>query len=475
MATGTLKLFNSASRKKEEFSAQNPPKVQMYCCGPTVYNYAHIGNLRTYVFEDFLRRVLEYKGYEVNHVVNITDVGHLTSDADSGEDKLEKGALREGKSVWEIAEQYTQEFQKDWKLLNLKEPSQWPKATDHIQEQIELIQNLEAKGYTYQIEDGLYFDTAKFPAYADFAKLDVANQEAGIRVSAEGKKSPTDFALWKFSPKDKQRAMEWKSPWGTGFPGWHVECSAMAMKHLGETLDIHCGGTDHLKVHHTNEIAQSECATGKKFARFWIHGGWLLESKEDGGPGKMSKSNDSFVRLATLIDNGFSALDYRFFCMTSHYRNYLNFSWDALESARDSLKKLRAKVSSYNQQQMPLKSELALSWREKFEDAIGDDLNIPKALGIFNSMLKDADLLDAEKGSLIELFDRVFGLDLTKSQEKENSQDTLPTDLFNLLEERKKARENKDFKKSDEIRDIFKDNGFLLKDSPTGTTWEKIV
>jgi len=327
MNTSDLLLYNSASRKKEIFKPIHPGKVNIYCCGPTVYNYAHIGNLRTYIFEDFLRRTLEYLGYRIKHVVNITDVGHLTSNADTGEDKLEKGALRENKTVWEIAELYTRDFLKDWTRLNLLEPSLWPKASDHIQEQISLVKTLQEKGYCYIIQDGVYFDTSKFSRYTDFAKLDILGQEAGVRVSlTPAKRNPADFALWKFSEKKVKRAMEWDSPWGIGFPGWHLECSAMAMKHLGETLDIHCGGTDHLRVHHTNEIAQSECATEKHFVNYWIHGGWLLESQDE-KKGKMSKSKGEFIRLESLIENGFDPLDYRYFCMTSHYRNYLNFSW----------------------------------------------------------------------------------------------------------------------------------------------------
>ncbi|HLP41986.1 MAG TPA: cysteine--tRNA ligase, partial [Fibrobacteria bacterium] len=318
--TPILSLYNTASRKQELFETLQPGVVRMYCCGPTVYHFAHIGNLRTYVFEDLLRRTLDYAGYASNHIVNITDVGHLTSDADTGEDKMEKGAAREGKSVWEIADFYTAAFMKDWERLNIVAPSKWTRATDHIPEQIALVEELERKGFTYTIEgDGIYFDTAKFPRYGDFAGLDIQGMQAGARVAvSEGKKSPTDFSLWKFSPKDKRRAMEWDSPWGRGFPGWHIECSAMAMRHLGETLDIHCGGTDHIRVHHTNEIAQSEAATGKPFARFWMHGGWLLEAPTaESGGGKMSKSSGEFVTLDVLLQKGYGPMDYRYFCLSA--------------------------------------------------------------------------------------------------------------------------------------------------------------
>lgn len=469
----TLKLYNTASRKKEIFTTRVPSQVSMYCCGPTVYNYAHIGNLRTYIFEDLLRRTLEYAGYQVKHAVNITDVGHLTSDADTGEDKLEKGAAREGRSVWDIAQTYTEEFWKDWKLLNLKEPHIWPKATDHIAEQIHLVQDLEKKGHTYLTSDGVYFDTSTFPRYGNFAHLDIANLEAGKRIAlSDEKRNPTDFALWKFSPKDHKRAMEWESPWGVGFPGWHVECSAMALKHLGETLDIHCGGTDHIRVHHTNEIAQSECHTGKEFATFWIHGGWLLEEKEEGKGSKMSKSSGEFVRLQTLIEQNFDPMDYRFFCMSSHYRNYLSFSWKNLEAARNGRQNLLQKLKPYLEVQGKIESATALGWQSKFWDSVSDDLNIPMALGVLNTMLKDPDLLPTEKGALIANFDTVLGLKFSDALEQNIPQDD-HAELKLLIQERQQARLNKDFARADQIRKIFEDKGLVLKDSPQGTIWEK--
>lgn len=468
-----LHLYNTAARAKQLFEPLTPGIVKMYCCGPTVYHFAHIGNLRTYVFEDLLRRALEACDYTVRHVVNITDVGHLTSDADTGEDKMEKGARREGKTVWDIADYYTQAFFKDWKALGLIEPTAWPKATDHIPEQIALIQELEAKGYTYEVPgDGIYFDTARFPRYPDFAGLDIEGMQAGARVAMhEGKRGPTDFSLWKFSPTDARRAMEWDSPWGRGFPGWHVECSAMAMKLLGETLDIHCGGTDHIRVHHTNEIAQSESATGKLFARFWVHGGWLLEAPdEEGGKagGKMSKSSGEFVTLDVLIGQGYSPMDYRYFCLTAHYRNYLNFSYQGMDSARDSLRNLRKRTDPLIGKAAPIRSERALEWRRRFFEAVGDDLNIPQALGILNLMLKDPDLLEGERAGLVAAFDKLLGLQLTVAAEAAPSA-ALPADLEPLLAERAEARKNKDWARSDEIRDAFKAAGFALKDNPDGT------
>jgi len=465
-----ISLYNTATRKQEPFTSLHPGVASVYCCGPTVYHYAHIGNLRTYVFEDLLRRTLEYRGYQVNHIVNITDVGHLTSDADTGEDKMEKGAAREGKSVWEVADFYTRAFLKDWERLNLVAPSRWTKATDHIPEQIELVKTLEEKGLAYVISgDGVYFDTARFPRYADFAGLDLRGMQEGARVGVvEGKRNPFDFALWKISPMDSRRAMEWDSPWGRGFPGWHVECSAMAMKHLGATLDIHCGGSDHIRVHHTNEIAQSEGATGVPFSRFWLHGGWLLEApSEDGGGGKMSKSSGEFVTLDTLIEKGYGPMDYRYFCLTAHYRSYLNFSWEGLNSARDSMRNLRKKTDPLIGRDSSIASDNAQGWQRRFQAAAFDDLGFPQALAVLHQMLKDPDLLEGEKAALVRDFDRLLGLRLT--EEEIRPAQTFPEDLLPLLEERKLARSNKDFKRSDEIRNILKARGFGVKDNPDGS------
>jgi cysteinyl-tRNA synthetase len=480
--TPTLSLYNTASRKQEPFEPLHPGVVNVYCCGPTVYHFAHIGNLRTYVFEDLLRRTLDYAGFRSNHIVNITDVGHLTSDADTGEDKMEKGAAREGKSVWEIADYYTLAFMKDWERLNLVPPSRWTKATDHIPEQIELVKALEEKGFTYVVEgDGIYFDTSKFPRYGDFAGLDIQGLQAGARVAAvEGKRNATDFSLWKFSPRDKQRAMEWDSPWGKGFPGWHIECSAMAMKHLGATLDIHCGGTDHIRVHHTNEIAQSEAATGKPFARYWLHGGWLLEAPSEDGPdgargggGKMSKSSGEFVTLDVLLQKGYGAMDYRYFCLTAHYRSYLNFSYAGLDTARDSLRNLRKRTDPLIGKASAIASDTAKAWQKRFLEAVYDDLGFPQALAVLHQMVKDPDLLEGEKAALVRDFDRLLGLKLTEADEKPAQ--SLPDELAALLEERKAARKAKDWKRSDEIRGLFRAKGFAVKDNPDGTsTWEPL-
>ena len=479
-----LQFYNTASRKKEVFTLpEGVPAVRMYCCGPTVYHFAHIGNLRTYIFEDFLVRTLNYYGYKVNHIVNITDVGHLTSDADSGDDKMEKGAAREGKSVWDIAKFYTDAFMADWHRLNIQEPTRWTPATQHIQEQIDLVKTLEEKGYTYRTSDGIYFDSLKFPRYADFARLDVENLRKGSRIDMGEKHNATDFALWKFSPKDKKRAMEWDSPWGVGFPGWHIECSAMAMKYNGPTLDIHCGGTDHIRVHHTNEIAQSECANGVTFARFWMHGEFLRtaseEKLEDGTTeqkfGKMSKSSGEFLTVSLLMDRGFNPLDYRFFAIGSHYRNYLNFTWEALEGAKEGLKSLHKKTDPLIGKATAITSEAAKAFQNEFKDAIGDDLNMPRALGIMNTMLK-SDIDDGEKAALVADFDKIFGLKLDQPREeyaKKGANDGIDTAKIEaLIAARKEARANKNWAESDRIRDELAAMNVVIKDSKEGTTWE---
>lgn len=464
-----LRLYNTAKKKKEEFVLpDNVDKVRMYCCGPTVYHFAHIGNLRTYIFEDLLRRVLKYNDFKVNHVVNITDVGHLTSDQDDGDDKMEKGAAREGKSVWEIAEFYTNAFMKDIDLLNIEQPEIWCKATDHIPQQIELVKTLVEKGYTYNTSDGIYFDSQKFDRYGDFANIDIEGLQEGARIDKGEKKSITDFALWKFSPKDTQRAMEWDSPWGIGFPGWHIECSAMSMYHLGPTLDIHCGGTDHVRIHHTNEIAQSECATGELFCRYWMHGEFLRDET-----GKMSKSKGEFLTLSLLIDKGYDSMDYRFFALNANYRNYLNFSWNALDNAREGLKSLHKKTDLLIGIQTSINSDLAKKYQKEFKDAVSDDLNISMGLAVLNVMLKDSNLDVGEKSALVLDFDKVLGLRLDKPREIKAKVGLFDVETIEkLLEKRQVARANKDFATSDKIRDELAEAGVLIKDTANKTNWE---
>lgn len=478
-----LSLQNTLGRKLQEFKSLKPGHVGMYCCGPTVYHYAHIGNLRTYVNEDFLRRALEYAGYEVNHVVNITDVGHLTSDSDVGDDKMEKGAAREGRTVWEIAEHYTQAFFQDWERLNLLQPKAWPRATGFIPQQIELVQTLEAKGFTYRTSDGIYFDTEKFSRYGDFAGIKLDDLRAGARVDLGDKKSPTDFALWKFSPEGTKRAMEWDSPWGIGFPGWHAECSAMSNALIGTTLDIHCGGTDHIRIHHTNEIAQSECAHGQPFARYWVHNEFLKTETS----GKMSKSSGEFLTLQVLLDKGFDGLDYRYFCATAHYRKFLTFSWENISSARDAHRAFRRRVapllgawSGARAGELDAPSELSAAqkdWQKRFEEAIGQDINVPKALGLAQSLAREEALTEAERGRLLLDWDRVLGLELLRELPEPPAAVVSEEErvaIESLVTQRAAAREAKDWAEADRLRSELSELSVIVEDTPTGSVWKKI-
>ncbi len=461
-----LFLYNTFSRTKEEFIPIEQGKVGMYCCGPTVYNFAHIGNLRAYFFEDILKRVLLYNGYKVIHVMNITDVGHLVSDDDEGEDKMEKGSAREGKTVWEIAEFYTDAFKKDIELLNILPPTVYCKATDFIKEQIDMVECLDKKGYTYTTNDGVYFDTSKFPDYGKMALLDVEGLEEGKRIAfSDEKKSKTDFALWKFSPKDQKRQMEWESPFGKGFPGWHIECSAMSIKFLGKHFDIHCGGVDHIPIHHTNEIAQAEACTGEKFVNYWLHGEFLIEEK-----GKMSKSAGEFLRLPTLINKGYSPLDYRFFLLMTHYRKKIKFSFDNLDAARNGFQNLKNKIkevkANVNNIESSAKTDYVLKYEESFLESINDDLNISEGLALTWEVLKDEKLSPDEKIFLVNDFNNILGLDLDKIQAESDS--NIPSEITDLANKRKVAKANKDFKLADEIRQQIKDLGYELLDKKGG-------
>jgi len=466
----SIRLYNTLTRRKERFEPIEPPKVRLYTCGPTVYNYAHIGNLRTYVFEDVLKRALRTWGYEVHHVMNVTDVGHLVSDADEGEDKMALGAAREGKSVWEIAEFYWRAFRNDMARLNLLEPDVWCKATDHIKEQIDLVRKLEEKGFTYVIDDGVYFDTSKLADYGKLARLDAAGLKAGARIKpAAGKRNPTDFALWKFSPKDAQRLMEWDSPWGVGFPGWHIECSAMAIKYLGERADIHCGGIDHVAVHHTNEIAQAESALGHRWINWWMHGEFLTMPKGDGGEAqRMSKSSGEFLTLDVLVDRGYEPLAYRYFLLNAHYRQQLAFSWEAMDAAAAAFRNLKRAVlelrAARGRDEEPIESHM-----QAFRGAVADDLNMPRALAAMWNALKDT---EATKGGLyatLLAMDRILGLGFVEMQPEE-----LPVseqEIQRLIDERQAARKAKDFARADAIRDELAAKGVALEDTPAGTIW----
>ena len=461
----TVRLYNTLSRAKETFQSIRPKKVGLYTCGPTVYNYAHIGNLRTYLFEDILKRTLTYSGYAVKHVMNITDVGHLTGDRDMGEDKLEKGARREGKSAWDIAAAYTQAFQKDLQRLKILAPSIWCKATDTIPEQIALIQILEEKGFTYRTRDGIYYDTARFPKYTQLSHQNLDALQEGARVEKNPeKRNATDFALWKFSPAGVQRQMEWDSPWGVGFPGWHIECSAMSMKYLGDQLDIHCGGTDHIDVHHTNEIAQSEAATGKPFFNVWMHGAFLIIS----GGKKMAKSDGNFLTLENaFLKKDIDPLAYRYATFLTHYRKPMEYSEEAITAAQNGLQHLRNQVRTLKEEVAPTERETGTIndiFREKFRREINDDLNMPRAMAVVQELLK-SELAAKDKLATLFDFDRVMGFGL----EQVDQEESLPEDIRKMADERLKARADKNWALSDELRDAIQDRGYLVQDTSQGT------
>jgi cysteinyl-tRNA synthetase len=449
-----LSLYDTYQRAIRLFAPLRPDHVGLYCCGPTVYDYAHIGNLRTYIFEDLLRRVLQFNGYTVRHVVNITDVGHLVSDADEGEDKMEKGSRRAGESAWALAERYTQAFQADMRALNLLEPTLWCRATDHIAEQIAFIATLEQKGYTYRTADGIYFDTSRQDRYGYLARLDHAGLQAGKRVGLGDKRQPTDFALWKFSPPEQQRQMEWDSPWGRGFPGWHIECSAMSAKYLGPWFDIHCGGEDHIPVHHSNEIAQTEACHGTRLANFWMHGYFLQL-----GEAKMSKSSGDFLRLQTLIDQGFDPLAYRYLCLTAHYRRQLNFSWEALAAAQSALNRLRELYWRW-----PSGGGGNEGWLKRFRAQINQDLNLPRALALVWELVKSP-LPDEVKRATLDGCEPVLGLRL--SEWLPAAELPIPAEVQALAEQRQRARSAKQWAEADALRARIAELGFQVEDTST--------
>ncbi len=461
-----LKLYNSLSRKKEAFKPIKNKIVGVYTCGPTVYSYAHIGNLRTYIFEDILKRVLEFNKYKVKHVMNITDVGHLVSNADSGADKVELAAQKEKKTVWEVACFYEKAFKKDLKLLNIKEPNVWVRATETIAEQIRLIKVLEKKGFTYQISDGIYFDSSKLKNYGRLwpKKIKI---KAGARIEmVPGKKNPTDFALWKFTPPGVKRQMEWDSPWGRrGFPGWHTECVVMSKKFLAIPFDIHCGGIDHILIHHTNEIAQAEAAYGKILANFWLHSEFLIINQ-----GKMGKSEGNIILLKDLIKKNFSPLAFRYLCLGTHYRSKLNFSWTALKSAQNALESLYEKIRALREKRVLTTLNLEKNiYFQNFLESVNDDLNLPQALALMWKMIKSVEISEEEKYQLLLEFDKVFGLGFAQLKRIR-----IPREIKKLVEMREKYRKKKDWKKADEIRDKITKMGFWIEDTKTGPQIKKI-
>ena len=453
-----LRLYDTYTRSLRTFEALRPPEVGLYTCGPTVYDYAHIGNLRTYIFEDVLRRVLALNGYQVKHVMNITDVGHLLSDGDLGEDKVEMSARLQGKSAWDLAEHYANAFKEDLQRLHVLEPTIWARATDHIQEQIETVQCIENKGYTYRTEDGIYFDTSKLDDYGYLGRLDIEGLHAGARVRLGEKRNSTDFALWKFSPEGQQRQMEWDSPWGVGFPGWHIECSAMSAKYLGPYFDIHCGGEDHINVHHSNEIAQTEACYGTRLANFWLHAYFLQVDT-----GRMGKSAGNFIRLQDLVDRGYDPVAYRYFCLGAHYRSRLTFSWDALDGAVTALDRLRDIVYGWGEP-----GRIDEEWMQTFVEQVNDDLNVTRALAVTWDLTR-SDLADADKKATVLRFDEVLGLGLADWQPA-----VVPEAVMALVRQRDEARAGKRWADADSLRDEIATAGYEVRDTAEGAVVRKL-
>ena len=464
-----IQLYNTLTKTKEDFKPIEGNTVRMYSCGPTVYSYAHIGNFRTYVFMDTLRRVLEYNGYELKHVMNITDVGHLESDADEGEDKMEKAARKENKDPYEIANFYTYKFFIDMARLNIEKPEIIAKATDHIQEMLEFVQGLIKNGYAYETSKGIYFDISKLDKYPVLSNRKLDDQIAGARVDVDTeKKNPYDFALWIKAPEN--HIMKWESPWGLSYPGWHIECSAMGRKYLGDQFDIHTGGIDHIPTHHENEIAQSKGLTGKIPAKTWMHVEFL---QVDGG--KMSKSLGNTYILDQLQEKGIEPLAYKLFCFTAHYRTKLNFTFDTALATQKALTRLREGFVKHQQGTENIDEQEIKEYENKFLETINDDLNMPAAMGIVWEIVRNEHKSN-HFAELLLKFDKVLGLDLENSKKylEESKNVELPEDIQDLIEKRKEARENKDWSLSDQIRDELKEKGYIVKDTKEGMTIEKV-
>ena len=464
-----VKIYNTLTKQKENFIPIKDNTARIYSCGPTVYNYAHIGNLRTYIFMDLLRKVLRYNGHNLLHVMNITDVGHLVSDSDDGEDKMMKTAAEQKKTPWEIAEYYTEVFFKDIGKLNIEKPEMTPRATQHIKEMIDFAVSLCEKGYGYETSDGIYFDISKFEGYGKLSKLDLEGQQAGARVDVNlEKRHPADFAIWKKAPKE--HIMQWESPWGMGYPGWHMECSTMAMKYLGNYFDIHTGGVDHIPVHHENEIAQSEALLGQPAVKAWMHGEFLLVDN-----GKMSKSLKNTYTISDLEAKGYSPLAFRYLCLNGNYRNKLNFTWDALKASQTALDRLYELVLSHKGTNGKTPDGDIKVLLNKFESAINDDLNIPLAM----SVVWEAAKYPIKSNDIYELLlkmDKIISLDFDKAEKKKdrgNDVEDLPPQIIDLINRRIKAREERNYALSDEIRNELLEKGIAVKDTKEGMIWER--
>ncbi len=490
----SLRLYNTMGRRLEEFIPIHPGKVGFYGCGPTVYNYAHIGNLRAYVFLDILDKTLSFLGYDITLVMNITDFGLLSGDDDDGEDKMLKTAQQRGQSVLEIADFYTKAFFNDIDRLHIRHPDIICKATDHVQDMIDLIRRIEANGHTYLSGGNLYFDVSTFPDYGKLACLNLDELKAGARTGIDqNKRNPWDFVLWFTKSKFENQALVWDSPWGRGYPGWHIECSAMSMKYLGEQIDIHTGGIDHIPIHHTNEIAQSEGATGKKWVNYWLHNEFLVIAKDtdsnNNSTDKMSKSSGNFLTLQSLIDKGYDALDYRFFLLGAHYRSQIAFSWTAMEGAKNARKALNQRISKILQQasgilpgsskEIPL-SDKARQYLEKFTAALENDLGTPQALSVLQIAVKDPELKAEEALYLIQKMDSVLSLNLTgaaaeilAARSPAKNGDSEAAEIQQLIDERTAAKKAKNYARADEIRSLLKNKGIIIEDTPQGSVWKR--
>jgi cysteinyl-tRNA synthetase len=461
-----IKLYNTMTRSAEEFKPLVPGHVGIYTCGPTVYHYAHIGNLRAYMHADMLKRMFLASGYEVRHAMNLTDVGHLTDDGNDGNDKMEKGSARENKSVWEISKMYTEAFLSDMKALNIMSPTVMPKATDYIKEQISLVKRLEELGYTYVIEgDGIYYDTSKFADYGVLTGGRPHGNMAGARIGANnGKRNPeTDFALWKFSPKDEKRQMEWNSPWGIGFPGWHIECSAMSLAELGPHFDIHTGGVDHAPIHHTNEIAQSEPIVGKPWVNYWLHFEFLLDKT-----GKMSKSNGDFLTLSRLAERGFSPMHYRYMIALGHFGSQISFSWESLEAAKNGYNRLVRRIAELSENSQPNAAAVA-EWKQKLLDPMQDNLRSSESLAVFQEILRDRKLGDSDKLEIARFTDELLGLGFIAAAGKLSAMGSdIPPGIRELADQRMTAKKSGNYALADELRADLAARGYTMTDMATG-------
>lgn len=459
-----MKVYNTLTKKKEQLVPIDDKTVRMYSCGPTVYSYAHIGNMKAFLFMDFLKRSLNYLGYKVKNVMNITDVGHLVSDADEGEDKMIKTAKSTNKTPWEIAAMYTDAFLADIKKLNIQRPNVLCKASEHIEEMLEMVYKLYDEGYAYETSDGIYFDIAKFPQYGRLSNLDLEGQLAGARVAVnEEKRHPADFALWKKAPKE--HIMQWDSRWGMGYPGWHIECSAMSRKYLGDQFDIHTGGVDHIPIHHENEIAQSDAFLKKQAIKYWMHCEFL---QVDGG--KMSKSMGTAYLLSDLEEKGYEPLAFRYMCLNAHYGKKLNFTWDGIEAAQKSLNRLSNLVLEHKESDTHIDSNVIEEYKQQFREALQDDLNLPLAM----STVWNAARNNVKSKSIYNLlmdFDKVLALDLDKKRTE--AAEDIPEEVTLLAEQRLEARKNKDWKKSDQLRDRIRQLGYSINDTPAGQVIKK--